>query len=123
MTAATHPDGTPYAKGDRFTWMGSEVTVLRVSRDGTWADIDCKPVVGASWTKRQPLPMPEEAFRMSEYPEWVEKLSGACGRGEDGLCTWPVCGCPCHEGRQPHSHPTDLDADTCPICFPGTSPA
>jgi hypothetical protein len=55
---------TTYAKGDRFIWMGSVITVLRTARDGSWADIDCKPVVGAGWTKRQPLPLPDEAVRM-----------------------------------------------------------
>jgi hypothetical protein len=64
MATATHPDGTPYAKGDRFTWMDATVTVLRVARDGTWADMDCHPAVGVGWTKRQPLPMPAEAVRV-----------------------------------------------------------
>ena len=60
----------PPAKGDRFTWNGCLITVLRVARDETWADIHCKTFVGAGWTKRQPLPLPDEAVRMpADKPE------------------------------------------------------
>jgi hypothetical protein len=47
---------------DRFTWEDVEINVIRVAKDGTWADIHCH--VGESfWTKRQPLPMPEGCIR------------------------------------------------------------
>lgn len=50
-------------KGYRFTWSPDAptpvaVTVLRVARDLSWADIRCV-TPGSSWTKRQRLPLPE----------------------------------------------------------------
>lgn len=48
------------AKGDTYEWLGVLVTVTRVATDGTWADVSCE-LDGHTWTKRQPLPLPEEA--------------------------------------------------------------
>jgi hypothetical protein len=45
-------------KGDRFWGMGASIEVLRASR--TWADIKIQQPTGAEWTKRQPLPLPED---------------------------------------------------------------
>ena len=46
-------------KGDRFWAMGQDVEVLRASR--TWVDIKVRPPRGGDpWTKRQPLPLPED---------------------------------------------------------------
>jgi hypothetical protein len=50
-------------KGDRFTAMGADVEVTRVgtNRSGAgWADIRVTQPHGASWTKRQALPFPED---------------------------------------------------------------
>lgn len=50
-------------KGDLFTFNSDVyIKVLRVAKDGTWADIKCStdPDLDASpgWTKRQRLPFP-----------------------------------------------------------------
>jgi plasmid maintenance system antidote protein VapI len=46
-------------KGDRFWAMGQDVEVLRASR--TWVDIKVRPPRGGDpWTKRQPLPLPDD---------------------------------------------------------------
>ena len=48
-------------KGDRYTGMGCEIEVRRVSKDGTWADIFVyQPSSRVSWTKRQRLPFPDD---------------------------------------------------------------
>jgi len=46
------------SKGDRYLFGAAVVvTVQRVARDNTWADIHC--ATGAkTWTKRQRLPLP-----------------------------------------------------------------
>jgi hypothetical protein len=57
-------------KGQRYVWEGTArgavyVEVLRVARDGTWADIRCTTALyrgeddAGMWTKRQPLPLHE----------------------------------------------------------------
>lgn len=51
-------------RGDRFLWNGDvAVIVTRVARDGTWADMSCRFVLGGKpwgkpWTKRHALPLP-----------------------------------------------------------------
>jgi hypothetical protein len=50
-------------KGDRFRWHEVHVEVLRVARDGSWADIYCNAnpdSAATGWTKRQPLPFPAD---------------------------------------------------------------
>jgi hypothetical protein len=56
------------AKGYRFIWVTDGptvfITVTRAARDGCWADIRCTTVLHrgddrGTWTKRQPLPLPE----------------------------------------------------------------
>ena len=53
-----HPENFPKtpAKGERYRWMGVYLTVLRVARDGTWADICCYVHSLGMWTKRQQIP-------------------------------------------------------------------
>ena len=34
---------------------GAFVTITRVARDGSWADIVVEQMAGANWSKRQPL--------------------------------------------------------------------
>lgn len=58
LTTFTHA-GQTVGKGDVFTWLGVTVTVARVAADGTWADLLCE-LDGHTWTKRQPLPLPDE---------------------------------------------------------------
>lgn len=52
-------------KGTTFFWMGAHLTVTRVARDFSWADVKCEQYrfdeLHASWTKRQRLPFPPEA--------------------------------------------------------------
>jgi hypothetical protein len=54
-------------KGDRYDWNGITITVLRVARDLTWADIRAEAPGGNSWTKRQRLPM-EITARIEDGP-------------------------------------------------------
>lgn len=53
-------------KGDQFVW--DEVvhcTVLRVAKDGSWADLRCRSASNNGWNKRQPLPL-ADGFRRVE---------------------------------------------------------
>jgi len=67
----------PIKKGDKYWGMGCEITVLRASK--TWADILVKQVrTGEEWTKRQPLPLPEDweqldpDLKLHEFdPQWT----------------------------------------------------
>ena len=53
-------------KGDRLEWHGVAVEVLRVARDGSWADVRCVPPNGEEpWTKRQKLPLPAGTVRVT----------------------------------------------------------
>lgn len=47
--------------GTTFYWMATHVTVTRVAKDSSWADVRCVQPGGPTWTKRLPLPMPEAA--------------------------------------------------------------
>ena len=49
-------------------------------------------------------------------PAWVEKLSGACSRGDDGLCEWPLCGCPCHDDPESLRELKAQREHRCPRC-------
>jgi hypothetical protein len=58
-------------RGDRFVFRTPavpdqpvQITVTRVARNGSWADIVCTPPAGAPWRKRQQLPMPEHITRV-----------------------------------------------------------
>jgi len=56
------------AKGDTFTWNDCvAITVLRVARDQSWADIACQAYgdlgPGSVWTKRILLPVPADWTR------------------------------------------------------------
>jgi hypothetical protein len=42
-------------KGYVYRTPDAEITVMRVARDGSWADIMVQQHTGAQWTKRQPL--------------------------------------------------------------------
>lgn len=52
------------SKGDQFVWSvddtrgAVQVTVIRVARDGTWADIEATAGGVMVWSKRQRLPLP-----------------------------------------------------------------
>jgi hypothetical protein len=61
---------TDIRKGDRFYWNGVEITVLRVARDGTWADLRVHPEGPGSgtFTKRQSLPLPAGTIRIEDGP-------------------------------------------------------
>jgi plasmid maintenance system antidote protein VapI len=63
-------------KGDRFAAMGAVAEVLRAG--AKWADIKVTQPHGASWTKRQPLPLPTNWRRLAPRseilgwePEWT----------------------------------------------------
>lgn len=43
--------------GQVWLWMGCEVRVVRVTKNGTWADVYVVPTKGVGWNKRQALPM------------------------------------------------------------------
>ena len=45
-------------KGQEYLWNGVRCVVLRASQSGAWADLSVTSGLG-SWTKRQPLPLPE----------------------------------------------------------------
>lgn len=52
---------TPPKKGDVYYAELNRVTVLRVAKDGGWADILVEQLdTRARWTKRQPLPFPAD---------------------------------------------------------------
>ena len=54
----TDEDDKPQ-KGDRYASHTLVMEVTRVAKDGSWADIKVwQPHTGASWTKRQPTPIP-----------------------------------------------------------------
>jgi len=59
MTETTKATAVPYQvkKGDHFLAMGADVEVRRVSTE--WADIKVTQPTGGTWTKRQPLPFPD----------------------------------------------------------------
>lgn len=47
-------------RGDRLHWMDCRGYVIRVAKDGSWADIMwLDPLRDAPWTKRQKLPLPD----------------------------------------------------------------
>ena len=50
-------------KGDRFAAMGAVVEVLRAG--AKWADIEVRQTGGATWRKRQPLPLPSDWRRLA----------------------------------------------------------
>lgn len=43
--------------GQAWRWMGNDISISRVAKDQSWADIFVMPPNGNPWTKRQPLPM------------------------------------------------------------------
>jgi len=52
-------------RGDRYSWSGVAIDVIRVAKDGTWAHIRCSSGIGprSNWMKRQPLPFPVDFDR------------------------------------------------------------
>lgn len=46
------------AAGDVFTWGPVTATVTRVSKTGTWVDIACRNIEGATWGKRMRAGIP-----------------------------------------------------------------
>lgn len=68
VSSPTTPDllaqASPVKKGDQFAWMGTKLTVRSVARDGSYANVLVQQQGGASWTKRQPLPLPADAVRI-----------------------------------------------------------
>jgi hypothetical protein len=63
-------------RGDRYKFRDVDIEVTRVDAYGRWADIKCHTGVGGEWTKRQPLPFPEE-FR---------KIDEKCSSSSTGRC-------------------------------------
>lgn len=59
-------------KGDRFRALGCTIEVVRVSKTKTWADVEVSQKSGASWSKRQPMPFPEDWDRLPPNPTKVE---------------------------------------------------
>jgi len=54
---------SPPVRGDKYRWgkqqaVAMQVTVTRVARDGSWADIRCRAANGGEVRKRQRLPFP-----------------------------------------------------------------
>jgi hypothetical protein len=92
---------TEIKRWDRFSWMGNEVTVTRVAKDGAWADIYVRePSTDTHWTKRQPLPMPEGSVRVDQH---------ACDRPDASRlgdqCRCLVCSrCHRHTGNTTQGH-------------------
>lgn len=54
-------EGVVPSVGDVYAWMGVHVIVRRVNRLRTKASIVVRPLVGACWSKLQPLPLPADA--------------------------------------------------------------
>jgi plasmid maintenance system antidote protein VapI len=54
-------------KGDRFAAMGAVAEVLRAG--AKWADIEVRQTGGATWRKRQPLPLPSDWRRLAPRQE------------------------------------------------------
>lgn len=50
---------TDVRKGQVWNWRGVRAEVLRVARDGTWADLRVSSGM-ETWTKRQALPFPAD---------------------------------------------------------------
>ena len=48
--------------GQWYQWMGVDMEVIRVARDGSWADFRCYGR-DETWNKRQTLPLPPSASR------------------------------------------------------------
>lgn len=70
------------AKGDVYEWLGVTVTVQRLAKDGTWADLSCA-LDGHTWTKRQPLPLPAEAELVATDAAVAEEYDTALTAAED----------------------------------------
>lgn len=61
MTGQAEAKAEPLRRGDKLEWETAggriAITVLRVARDGSWADIRCTSGFnGNSWSKRQKMP-------------------------------------------------------------------
>lgn len=56
-------------RGDRYTWNGIDIEVMRVGRAGEWADLKVRPAFGPHWSKRQRLPFPE-SFKPADLSCW-----------------------------------------------------
>jgi hypothetical protein len=51
----------PLERGQVYDWNGVSFQVTRISAAHGWADIRCTDAGGASWAKRQPLPLPADS--------------------------------------------------------------
>lgn len=58
MTAAVR-------KGQTWQWMGCSCLVTRVGKSGNWADLRVTDPILGTWTKRQKLPLPDDAVFMT----------------------------------------------------------
>ena len=72
-------------KGDRYRAMGCEVEVTRVGSG--WADLRVTQYTGAHWTKRQPLPFPDDWQHLSRGDGGEESLETADFTVHPGV-TW-----------------------------------
>jgi len=72
-------------KGDRYRGMGCEVEVTRVGAN--WADLKVTQYRGAAWTKRQPLPFPDDWQRLTRGDGEGESLESADFTVHPGV-TW-----------------------------------
>jgi hypothetical protein len=47
--------------GQTYEWLGTTLLVLTVAKNGKWAEVFVTQPQGASWIKKQPLPLPDVA--------------------------------------------------------------
>lgn len=64
----TKREGPIPTPGQVYAWMGTHIIVRRVNRLRTKASIIVRPLVGACWSKLQPLPLPADV-RPCEHPD------------------------------------------------------
>jgi len=61
MTTMNHyHEGPTPDVGEVFAWLGTHLTIVHVNRKKTVANVAVRQFHGATWTKRQPLPLPSD---------------------------------------------------------------
>lgn len=67
MTVQNHyREGPTPRVGDVYAWMGAHLKVLRLTK--RYASVVVRSTSGATWRKRQPLPLPADA-RPCAHPD------------------------------------------------------